>query len=93
MYKLFEAYTNLSQSPEKLFGKNNSRRRVRQMVKRDSNLEETVIRRNGLGALHQTYKWLHCTQDLHDHLMLMEGSDWRITGSQEKNSFRCTTKI
>lgn len=86
--ELCEEYINPSQSLEKVFNKNNSRRRARQMVKRDSNLEETVIRRNGLGALHQTYKWLHCTQDLHDHLMLMEGSDWRIN-NQEKYNPRC----
>lgn len=88
--EVFEEYINPSQSLENLFSKNNSRRGARQMVKRDSNLEETVIRRNGLGALHQTYKWLHCTQDLHDHLMLMEGSDWRII-NQEENNPKCTS--
>lgn len=36
---------------------------------------ETRIRSNGLGALHQTYKWLHMTQDLHDHLVELEGTD------------------
>lgn len=46
------------------------------MVKRE-NTYETRLRRNGLGSLHQTYKWLHMTQDLHDHLIVLEGSECR----------------
>lgn len=44
------------------------------MVTRDSTYE-TRLRRDGLVAVHQTYRWLHCTQDLHDHLTLQGGSN------------------
>lgn len=46
----------------------------RPMVTRDSTYE-TRLRRDGLVAVHQTYRWLHCTQDLHDHLTLQGGSN------------------
>lgn len=46
------------------------------MIERER-INETCIRRNGLGTLHQTYKWLHMTPELHDHLVELEGTDCR----------------
>ena len=45
------------------------------MRKNIEKLFEVRLRRDGLGALHQTYKWLHQTQEKHDHLIAMINAD------------------